>query len=142
MTERGKWVSEELAAEIHNALNRDGHNISLAYQLRTIPLSDLPDLERAALEQKVIEAAIEDLDAAIASLAKPKRKAGWYWASNKHFSRLVPKAEPEPWFWNGNYWKLSRVFTGSLNALDNDFDWISDTPLELERTAKDTANAK
>ena len=153
MTERGKWVPERLAERIFNPgetikvregeLVLSNERLAALYEFSAIPLTDAPDPERAELEQAFIQyarnalrnpglvaenaaiIALNALDAHIAKTAKPKREEGkWYAGKHRNYRG------PSPWLFIDGH--LRERATG-IGYEEYDFDWISDTPLDLGR---------
>ena len=116
-------------------------------------ITDAPDAERALLEQKVIEEAkrvvsivqpqyvgsieytlkthLDALDAHIlAKTAKPKRVPGWYWAN---FTGHKDGKGRCPIHYDGKTFAFFEFSHGFGDKAETEFDWVSDTPLDLKR---------
>ena len=150
---RGKWVPEGLASAIEAALQTETGVLRHLYN--AIPLTEAPDLELEKLHEAVIGAAAtvdagsfmenchdqllalheacKALRLYLAKTAKPKREEGkWYVGQTK------TSKTPRPWwFFNGRFGRDDEE-GGRLK--ETDFDWISDTPLDLKHSSEECRN--
>lgn len=150
----GEEVSVKGGGFFSNVEPTLGHDRYAALiELSSFSLTEAPDAERALLEQKVIEEAkrvvsivqpqyvgsieytlkthLDALDAHIlAKTAKPKRVPGWYWAN---FTGHKDGKGRCPIHYDGKTFAFFEFSHGFGDKAETEFDWVSDTPLDLKR---------